>query len=260
MSYIGTTKIGKMFLGDTEIAKAYLGTELVFQNAVEEYIVFKDANVGQICATQWGDGVGIKPSQAAAVPFSTTAQKNAFWNAFTSIKTTMTSFDELGYFTSVDRINGQAFKDNTVLTSIDLSNIKQILYEAFRGCTALAIEVDIPNLTYLDYNAFYGSGVKKVKSFGTITSMSTYGTFQNCTSLTEAVVPATLTSFGRQQFYGCSNLNHVIMLPTTPPTTPRITLRIQPPSDFMMIPASHPQTAPITKETSKFTNIFSFLL
>lgn len=31
MSYIGTTKIGKMFLGNTEIAKAYLGTELVFQ-------------------------------------------------------------------------------------------------------------------------------------------------------------------------------------------------------------------------------------
>lgn len=31
MSYIGTTKIGKMFLGDVEIAKAFLGTDLVFQ-------------------------------------------------------------------------------------------------------------------------------------------------------------------------------------------------------------------------------------
>ena len=31
MSYIGTTKIGKMFLGNTEIAKAYLGSDLVFQ-------------------------------------------------------------------------------------------------------------------------------------------------------------------------------------------------------------------------------------
>ena len=30
MSYLGTDKIGKMFLGDTEIAKAYLGTDLVF--------------------------------------------------------------------------------------------------------------------------------------------------------------------------------------------------------------------------------------
>lgn len=32
MSYIGTTKIGKMFLGDVGIAKAYLGNDLVFQN------------------------------------------------------------------------------------------------------------------------------------------------------------------------------------------------------------------------------------
>lgn len=31
MSYIGTTKIGKMFLGSTEIGKAYLGTTPVFQ-------------------------------------------------------------------------------------------------------------------------------------------------------------------------------------------------------------------------------------
>ena len=32
MSYLGTTKIGKMYLGNTEIAKAYLGNTLVFQN------------------------------------------------------------------------------------------------------------------------------------------------------------------------------------------------------------------------------------
>ncbi len=31
MSYIGTTKIGKIFLGATEIGKIYLGTNLVFQ-------------------------------------------------------------------------------------------------------------------------------------------------------------------------------------------------------------------------------------
>lgn len=34
MSYIGNTKIGKMFLGNTEIAKAYLGNDLVFQNTI----------------------------------------------------------------------------------------------------------------------------------------------------------------------------------------------------------------------------------
>ena len=33
MSYIGSTKIGRMFLGGTEIAKAYLGSVLVFQKS-----------------------------------------------------------------------------------------------------------------------------------------------------------------------------------------------------------------------------------
>lgn len=35
MSYIGTTKIGGMYLGGTEIAKAYLGTDLVFQKGAQ---------------------------------------------------------------------------------------------------------------------------------------------------------------------------------------------------------------------------------
>lgn len=35
MSYIGTTKIGGMYLGSTGIAKAYLGTDLVFQKGCQ---------------------------------------------------------------------------------------------------------------------------------------------------------------------------------------------------------------------------------
>ena len=35
MSYIGTTKIGGMYLGSTGIAKAYLGTDLVFQKGAQ---------------------------------------------------------------------------------------------------------------------------------------------------------------------------------------------------------------------------------
>ena len=48
MSYIGNTKIGRMFLGSTEIAKAYLGSTLVFQKGAQpqpqpvfyDYLVF----------------------------------------------------------------------------------------------------------------------------------------------------------------------------------------------------------------------------
>lgn len=40
MSYIGSTKIGKMFLGSTEIGKAYLGSNLVFQKGGAVSTVF----------------------------------------------------------------------------------------------------------------------------------------------------------------------------------------------------------------------------
>lgn len=42
MSYIGSTKIGKIYLGDTEIAKAYLGNELVFQKEGSPVPTFVD--------------------------------------------------------------------------------------------------------------------------------------------------------------------------------------------------------------------------
>lgn len=46
MSYIGTTKIGKMYLGTTEIAKAYLGNQLVYSSGqqlsyVSDGLVFR---------------------------------------------------------------------------------------------------------------------------------------------------------------------------------------------------------------------------
>lgn len=45
MSYIGTTKIGKMYLGTTEIAKAYLGTDLVYQKNSQPQPVQHTLNV-----------------------------------------------------------------------------------------------------------------------------------------------------------------------------------------------------------------------
>lgn len=50
MSYIGTTKIGKMFLGEVEIGKAYLGNDLVFQKGgtptpTPNYLVFGNPSI-----------------------------------------------------------------------------------------------------------------------------------------------------------------------------------------------------------------------
>lgn len=185
----------------------------------EAYIVFADPNVGSVCATNWGDGVGITRTQAAAVAYSTNAQKNAFWNAFSSIKSTMTSFDELVYFTNVNTIPGATFKDNTALTSIGLTNMREIEYQAFSGCTSLAMNLNLPNLTNaFTYDSFRGSGITKVLSLGSIASLGNYMNFYGCTSLTEVELSSTLTAMARQQFQGCSNLVSVIIRATTPPS------------------------------------------
>lgn len=193
---------------------------VVQEGVPEEYIVFADPTVEAICATNWGDGVGITPSQAAAVPYTTAAQQNAFWNAFTNAGT-MTSFDELVYFTNVNTIPNSKFRNNTSLTSIDLTNIKVLLSSCFENCSSLSIEVDMPNaeLNNSYFAQFKASGITKIKNLGNTTNLANYDFARNCPNLTEVHLPSSLTKINRIQFWGCSNLTTVVCLATTPPTS-----------------------------------------
>lgn len=200
---------------------------------VEEYIIFADPVVEQICANQWGDGIGLKPSQAARV----TSLADVFKE-----NTTITSFDELQYFTSLTALGTSAtitqnthsqFYGCTALTSItfppsltmigsysfygctSLSNINGLESvtvlgrEAFVNCTSLSIEVNLPNLTAIYNAAFKASAITKVLSLGSITALTcsnNYGVFQACTALTSVVLPNTLTNIQQYSFYGCTNL------------------------------------------------------
>ena len=226
MSYIGTTKIGKMYLGNTEIAKAYLGNDLVFQKGgsptppPSTYIQFADPNVEAVCVATWGDGVGITEAQAAAVPYDTPYNRNQFWNAFSSIISTITSFDELRYFVNVNEIPATKFSGNTVLTTIGLDNVASIGASAFNGCTSLAMEIDVPNLLMSSSgqnNEFRSSGITKIKDIGNSQYLSDYFFANNCPGLTEVHLPATLINVGRLNFTRCSNLTTVVCLATTPP-------------------------------------------
>lgn len=68
MSYIGTTKIGKMFLGNTEIAKAYLGTDMVFQKGGGS-IPPGATPVSWLCNNTFGEYIdtGINPDNTTIV-------------------------------------------------------------------------------------------------------------------------------------------------------------------------------------------------
>lgn len=100
-----------------------------------QYIIFVDRAVEAICATNWGDGVGITPAQAAAV----TSLSNKFQN-----QTSITSFDEFKYFTGVAVLYDSTFGGCSNLSSLSLpDSISSIPGYAFYG---------IP-LTYLDMGA-----------------------------------------------------------------------------------------------------------
>lgn len=195
---------------------------VVQEGVPEQYIVFADPTVEAICAANWGDGIGITPSQAAAVSYnqSQTASVNNFWNKFTNAGT-MTSFDELDYFTQVTSIPASKFKGNTSLTSIGLSNIKRLLSSCFENCSSLSIEVDMPNAELHNsyYAQFKASGITKIKNLGNTTYLANYEFARNCPNLTEVHLPSTLTVINRIQFWGCANLTTAVCLATTPPTS-----------------------------------------
>lgn len=148
----------------------------------EEYIVFADPVVEQICANAWGDGIGLKPSQAAAV----TSIDTTFYNA--TDKADIVSFNEFGeYFTNVTALPANAFNGCSSLESITLPNITSLGNNCFYNCSAL-IEITIPS---------------------TVTSNG-YGMFRGCSSLEKMILNAPLnTSSNNTQFSGTSVLRRV---------------------------------------------------
>ena len=205
---------------------------------LDAYINFADPVVAEMCVDAWGDGTGLTRRQAM---FITNAQFGAVFNG---TETGITSFDELRLFPGLTAIPVNAFKDCigltsvilpssvrdighdafngcTSLISINLMQVENVRYNAFANCSSLVIELDLPNISGtsgLAYSTFTSSGITKIISLGTIQSMGAYSNFRNCKSLTHVVLPNTLTSMGRQQFEGCSNLETVVIYATTPPS------------------------------------------
>lgn len=125
----------------------------------EDYIVFADPIVEQICANTWGDGVGLKPSKAKQITsLGTVFREN----------TSITQFDELQYFTS--------------LTTITAGSSTSVL-GAFGGCTNLKSIVIPSRVTTIGAYAFYGcEGLLDVTLSSTVTTLGTYS-FAGCTKL-----------------------------------------------------------------------------
>jgi hypothetical protein len=145
-----------------------------------DIISFADPAVKALCVAHWDtDGDGELSYEETAL---VTDLKD-----FIREDTTITSFDELQYFTGLTSIGECAFSGCNHLTSVVLPNqVKSIDAYAFAGCSKLTLIIFPDNVTRIDLYAFL-----------------------DCTSLTELHIPQSVTHIGEAAFNGTSGVTTI---------------------------------------------------
>ena len=152
-------------------------------------IQFADATVKAICVDNWdtnGDGE-LSKAEAASV----TSLQKKFNN------TTITSFDELQYFTG--------------LTSIGESE-----FTWCRNLTSITIPDRVTTIGLMAF--FFCEGLKSITFGNELTSIGEC-VFWNCNSLTSFSIPESVTSIGESTFRNCTNLTDVYCYAKNVPST-----------------------------------------
>lgn len=204
-----TDPIGANLVYDIEHAFPELDVQIPDS---KQYIDFEDPEVERICLANYdanNDGV-LQLDEAKAV--------TSFNNSIFRSNTTIVKFNEFRFFDSLTIIPGYTFNNCSALKEIKLPlSITTIVGSAnsgpFQNCSSLSIELNLPNLETIGNSSFQNTGITKIVDLGKITSLPNGGTssgvFFDCTSLTEANLPNTLTSIGNFTFYGDTALTTV---------------------------------------------------
>ena len=110
----------------------------------------------------------------------------------------------------VDIVDGEAFKDNTFITSVIFpSGYKQIRSYAFAGCNNLERIRIAETVFMLNYAAFQRcSSLRSVVIPSSVTIFST-AVFRECTSLQRVSIPKTIPELSINAFYGCTALTDI---------------------------------------------------
>ena len=201
-----------------------------------EAITFADATVKALCVENWdtnGDDELSMEEAATVTSIGTVFKGNS----------SITSFDELQYFTMLSSISSEAFCNCSSLTSVTIpNNVTSIGSSAFYGCSKLT-SIDIPSsVTSIGSSAFSGcNGLTSVTIPSSVTDIGDYA-FSNCSGLTSisvesgnvnfdsrdncnaiiresdntliagcknTIIPSSVTSIGNYAFYGCSKLTSI---------------------------------------------------
>ncbi len=179
-----------------------------FAKKPAEIIQFADANVKAICVANWDndhDGE-LSKDEAAAVTTLKVGNTPVFFQ-----NTSITSFDELQYFTGLTTLEGGAFRGCTSLTSVVIPDGVTEIQNAVFQETAI-VRMMIPNSVVSMGEAVFlnANSLVSVKLSNNITAIGKY-TFQGCTKLEEVYIPQGLTIIDKQAFYGCSSLKTIAL-------------------------------------------------
>jgi len=130
-----------------------------------------------------------------------------------------TKVREIRNIGSVKKLASWGFIGCSLLNNIDniLPQIEEIGSMCFWRCPSLSInDLNCPNLKTMDVSVFPDIKIKKISSLGSLTVLQRE-MFKNCTMLTEAVLPTTLTQIDDNVFGGCTALESLTILATDPP-------------------------------------------
>ncbi len=175
--------------------------------SIEEFhvpvIQFVDPTVEALCVENWdtsGEGDLDIEEAAAVTDIGTIFQKN----------TTITSFNELSYFTSLESIGESAFLNCNALKEITLpAGIKSIGKTAFRNCQALTAIAVPGSVESIGDQAFYGC--KGLAEATLAEGLNTIGSqaFCNCSCLESVTIPASVTSIAEDAYRNCNGLTSI---------------------------------------------------
>jgi hypothetical protein len=181
--FINWTENGRVVSYDSNYSFIVTGEHVLKAHfAMEGNIVFADANVKARCVAYWdtnGDGELSYVEAAMVTDLGTVFRNN----------NSLTSFDELQYFTGLTSIGDNAFSYCNGLTSLVLPNsVTSIEYDAFGSCWGLNA-ITIPNsVTFIGSRAFY-----------------------NCSHLTSITIPSSVTTIIGNPFIDCTGLDRIVV-------------------------------------------------
>ena len=204
-SFVNWTKNGKQVSNIPSCNITVAGDAFYVANFAQgDVITFADVNVKAFCVANWdsdGDGELSYVEAAAVTDLGQVFRDNH----------TITSFDELQYFTGLTSIGSYAFRNCINLTSIEISNsVTTIGTEAFRYTDLTSIV--LPNsVISIEVGAFEDCySLTSIEIPNSVNYIGHYA-FYNCPALTSIEIPMYVTSISSNAFSQCGGLEQVIV-------------------------------------------------